>query len=127
MALPSGLLEIGLPGDGTLTIRQGDTWRQKITVKQGGVVVDLSSGVTATLKIKDAIGGTLLLTATCTIPIGTDGAIYAALTPAQTAAVTVAGTTRVRTLGVWDLNLTDGTNTVSPIGGAVNLWLEVTL
>jgi hypothetical protein len=126
MALPSGLLEIGLPGDATVTIRQGDTWRQKITVKQSGVAADLSVGVTATLKIKDTYGGTLLETAACTIPVGTDGVVLAALTPAETAVLTIAGTTRLRALGLWDLNLTDGTNTVTVIGGAVNLYMQNT-
>jgi hypothetical protein len=126
MALPSGLLEIGLPGDATLTIRQGDTWRQRITVKSGGAAADLSVGVTATLKIKSTFGGTLLETAACTIPVGTDGVVIAALTPAETAVLTVTGTTRVRLLGVWDLNLTDGTDVVTVIGGNVNLYMQVT-
>ena len=126
MALPSGLLEIGLPGDASLTIRQGDTWRQRITVKSGGVAADLSVGVSASLKIKDAFGGTLLETATCTIPIGTDGAVIASLTPAETAVLTVSGTTRVRALGSYDLNLTDGTDVVTVVGGAVNLYMQIT-
>lgn len=126
MALPSGLLEIGMPGDASLTIRQGDTWRQRITVKVGGVDADLSVGVTASLKIKDTFGGTLLETATCTIPIGTDGAVIASLTPAETAALTVSGTTRVRALGSYDLNLTDGTDVVTVVGGAVNLYMQIT-
>jgi hypothetical protein len=126
MALPSGLLEIGMPGDASLTIRQGNTWRQRITVRVGGVAADLSVGVTASLKIKDAFGGTLLETAACTIPVGTDGVVIAALTPAETAALTVTGTTRVRALGVWDLNLTDGTDVATVIGGAVNLYMQVT-
>jgi hypothetical protein len=126
VALPSGLLEIGLPGDATLTIRQGDTWRQRIVVKQGGVAANLSSGVTASLKIKTTFGGSVLETATCTIPVGTDGAVIAALTPAETAALTVTGTTRVRELGLWDLNLTDGTDTVTVIGGVINLYMQIT-
>jgi hypothetical protein len=126
MALPTGLLEIGLPGDASLTIRQGDTWRQRITVKSGGIAADLSVGVTATLKIKDTFGGTLLETAACTIPVGTDGVVIASLTPAETAVLTVTGTTRVRALGVWDLNLSDGTNVVTVVGGAVNLYMQVT-
>jgi hypothetical protein len=127
MALPSALLGIGLPGDATLTIRQGDTWQTIITINVNGIAADLSSSVTATLKIKDTYGGTLLATATCTIPVGTDGKVHCSLTPAQTAALTATGSQRVRALGVWDLNLTDGTNTVTPVGGAVNLYIEVTL
>lgn len=127
MALPSGLLEIGMPGDASLTIRQGDTFRQPIVININGVPADLSVGVTASLKIKSAIGGSTLATCTCTIPIGTDGTVIATLTPAQTAALTASGTTRVRGLGVWDLNLTDGTDVATCIGGAVNLYMEVTL
>lgn len=126
MALPSGLLEIGLPGDATLTIRQGDSFRQLITVNVNGSPADLSVGVTATLKIRDTIGGSVLATCTCTIPIGTDGTVLAVLTPVTTAALTVSGTTRVRQLGVWDLDLTDGTDVITCVGGTVQLYMQVT-
>ena len=126
MALPSGLLEIGLPGDATLTVRQGDSFRQLITVNINGVPADLSVGVTASLKIKDTIGGSVLATPTCSIPVGTDGTVLAVMTPATTAALTATGTPRVRALGFWDLNLTDGTDTITVVGGAVNLYMEVT-
>jgi hypothetical protein len=126
MALPSGVYEIGLPGDASLYIRQGDSWRTVFTITVNGVAADLSSGVTATLLIKDAIGGSLVATATCTIPVGTDGKVLATMTPATTAAIATVGTTRLRLLGVWDLNLTDTTNTATPVGGDAWLYQEVT-
>jgi hypothetical protein len=125
MALPAGTYQIGLPGDATLTIRQGDTWSVVFTITSNGVAVDLSSGVTASLKIKSTYGGTLLETATCSTPTA-GGVITASLTPAETAALTATGDQRIRPLGVWDLNLTDGTNTATVVGGAVNLYMQVT-
>lgn len=126
MALPSGLLEISLPGDATLTIRQGSTWRQPLRIKSGGAPADLSVGVTASLKVKNTWGGSLLETAVCTIPIGTDGVVICSLTPAETAALTVAGTTRIRQLGLWDLFLTDGADSTTVVGGIMNLYMRIT-
>lgn len=126
MALPTGLLEIGLPGDTTLTVRQGDSWRQSFTINLNGSPADLSVAVTASLKIRSTLGGSVVATPTCSIPVGTDGVVLAVMTPATTAALTVSGSERVRLLGYWDLNLTDGTNTITVIGGTVNLYIEVT-
>lgn len=125
MALPAGTYQIGLPGDATLTIRQGDTWSVVFTILVNGVAADLSSGVTASLKFKSTYGGTLLETAACSTP-SASGVITASLTPAETAALTATGDQRIRPLGVWDLNLTDGTNTATVVGGAVNLYMQVT-
>lgn len=130
MPLPTALLQIDAPGVANLTIRQGDTWQQVFTISVGGVVQDLS-GFTAALKVRDYYGSaTTLATATCTIPVGTDGKIYAALTPATTAALTATGTAqnsqRVAFLGYYDLDLTDGVDRVTLVVGSVGLSREIT-
>jgi hypothetical protein len=126
MALPSGVYEIGLPGDAPIYIRQGDSFRTVFTIMVNSVAADLSVGVTATLLIKDTIGGSLVATGTCTIPVGTDGKVLVTMTPATTAAIATVGTTRLRLLGYYDLNLTDSTNTATPVGGEAWLYQEVT-
>lgn len=130
MPLPTSLLQIDAPGNANLVIRQGDTWQQVFTVYVSGVVVDIT-GFTTALKIRDYYGSsTVLATATCTIPVGSDGKIYAALTPATTAALTATGTAqnsqRVAFLGYYDLDLTDGTDRVTLACGTVSLSREIT-
>lgn len=130
MPLPTALLQISAPGSANLTIRQGDTWQQVFTISVSGVVQDIT-GFTAALKIRDYYGSnTVLATATCTIPVGTDGKIYAALTPATTAALvptdTPQNSQRVAFLGYYDLDLTDGTDRVTLVAGTVSLSREVT-
>lgn len=128
MPLPSSLLQIDAPGAANLLIRQGDTWQQAFTIKVSGVAVDIT-GFTPALKIRDYYGSvTILATATCTIPTGTDGRILAALTPAVTAALTATGQTsqRVIPIGYYDLDLTDGTDRVTLCAGTVSLSREIT-
>jgi hypothetical protein len=130
MPLPTSLLQISAPGSANLLIRQGDTWQQVFTVKVAGVVVDIT-GFTATLKIRDYYGSaTVLATATCTIPMGSDGKIYAALAPATTTALvptdTPQNSQRVAFLGYYDLNLSDGTDVVTLAAGSVSLSREIT-
>ncbi len=126
MAIPTALLEIGRPAAADLVIRQGDSWRTVITVTINGVAANLT-GLTAALKVKATIGGTLLATATCTIPIGTDGQIIATMTPAVTAALTATGDAREVPIGYWDCDITDGTDRITVAGGGMALWREVTL
>jgi hypothetical protein len=125
MPLPAALLAAGRPGNANLAIVQGDTWYQAFTITSGGVAVDLT-GLTATLQVRTTYGGTVLATASCTIPTPTDGTVIAQLTAATTAALTVVGDTLERALGVYDLNLTDGTQVSTPITGRVTLVMEVT-
>jgi hypothetical protein len=129
MPLPVSLLQKDAPGSADITICQGDTWYQPFVIKVGGVVVDLT-GFTPALKIRDTYGGTVLATATCTIPIGSDGAIIARLTPAVTAALTAPSaqaTQRVAQIGYYDLDITDGTDRATLVAGNVSLSREVTL
>lgn len=129
MAIPTALLRIGRPGNAPIVVRQGDTYQQPFTLTLNGVAVDIS-GLTAAMKIRATITGAVLATPTCTIPTGTDGLILAAMTPAVTAALSVAGaaaTEREPQLGYYDVDLTDGTDRVTVVGGTVSLWREVTV
>lgn len=130
MPLPASLLQITAPASADLLVRQGDTWQQVFEVKVNGVVIDLS-GFTAAMKIRDYYGSsTVVATPTVTIPVGTDGKIWAAMTPATTAALAAIGTPsttqRVALMGYYDLDITDATDKVTLICGAVNLSREIT-
>jgi len=125
MAIPTALLEAGRPATADIVVKQGDTFLMTITVRLAGVAVDIT-GLTAAMKIKATIGGTLLATPTCAVPVGSDGKILATMTPAVTAALTATGTAREVALGFWDCALSDGTDKVTVAGGAVSLWRKVT-
>lgn len=130
MALPASLLGIEVPGEQDLTIRQGDTFNFPFTVQVGGAAVDLTS-ITPACKIRDGIGGTVLVTASAVITTPLAGLVTVSLTKAQTAALAApVGSTadqRIVAIGYYDVDLTDGTSTRTIIGGRVNLYREVTV
>lgn len=130
MPLPAALLQIAAPASEDLTVRQGDTWQQVFALTINGVVPDLT-GFTAAMKIRDYYGSaTVVATPTVTIPTGTDGKIWAVMTPATTAALAALGTPsttqRVALMGYYDLDITDATDKVTLVCGAVNLSREIT-
>jgi hypothetical protein len=129
MPLPAPLLEFGRPGSAELVIVQGDTWSQPIELLFQGDPIGLT-GLTATLQFRATFTGSPLLSATCTIPTPANGIVVAALTAAQTAAITVPAdvpnTQREFVWAFWDLNLVEGTQVATPVGGIARVWREVT-
>jgi len=127
VALPTTLIRMGAPAQSTLAVRQGDSVEWTVTVKDGaGAAIDLGSPCTATSKIKDSYTGSTLATMTCSVTAAS-GLIVCSLTPAQTAALTGSFSGRGSgTIGVWDVQVSDGTNIVTIARGEVVLYLEVT-
>lgn len=127
MALPTTLLRMGAPTASTLTVRQGDTVEWTVTVRDSaGAAIDLGSPATGTCLLKASYGGATLATATVsTTPAS--GLIVCRLSPAQTAALTGSfGGRGSGVIGVWDVQVSDGTNIVTVARGEVVLTLEVT-
>ena len=113
-----------------LAIVQGSTLTRVFQVQDtNGTIIDLL-GVTAAAKIRDAFTGSVIVTLTCPVVTGASSTVTVTMTSAATAALTVpAGTpadVRVATIGVWDLELTDGTNTYRFAEGVVSLSREAT-
>lgn len=112
-----------------LTIVQGDTALITNTLElkpSGGAYgpVDLT-GCTVTAVIKTAPGGTALATFTCT-HTGALGGYRCHLAPAVTAALTWTGPTDPGAIGVYDVQVSDGTNTVTLQTGTVYLRRSIT-
>lgn len=116
-----------IPGDTTITIKQGSTYYQEYEIKDGGSLID-TTGITASGKVRDTFGGTILATFVCTIP--TLGKVVVELTPAITAALTAvypSPADRAIIFGVHDIEITDGTDTVRIVQGQAVLSREATV
>jgi hypothetical protein len=129
MALLDDLLAKADPAIVNLTITQGDTHLISNTLEvkpEGGAFapVDLT-GCTVTAVIKSAFGGTTLATYTCTHS-GALGGYRCILTPAATAALVHPGGSDPAPIGVYDVQVTDGTNTVTLQQGTISLRRSVT-
>lgn len=128
MTIPAALLYTQ-PAPIDIQITQGDDWSDRFDVLDGsGVAVNLT-GLTASAKIKDAFGGTLLATITCAITTPANGQISVSLAAAATGALTIPGAaTNIRSglVGYYDLQVTDGSLIVTLAGGQVTLWREIT-
>ena len=125
----SAAIKETLPAEQNITIAQGATFLESIEATSAPLVYENFTGCTATGKIRATFGGTLIETFTCTIPVPTNGTIFFQLTPTQTAALT--GTfpdtsTRVAVIGVFDVEITDGTDVVRVLQGTASLSREVT-
>ena len=127
MALPDALKST-TPAEINITICQGETYLALYQFQNAGANIDLT-GCTATAKVKDTFTGTTLATFVCTIPSPTDGTVRIALTPATTTALTAtfpSASTRDVVFGVWDFEVTDGTDTIRGAQGTATLSREVT-
>lgn len=117
-----------------LVISQGSTYSKSFQVADvNGVVYDLT-GCTAAAKIRDNFpSATSVVLATLTCNISTTlgvSTITVSQTMSQTAALNVPAATpvdvRAAVIGVWDLEITDGTNTYRFAEGNVTLSREAT-
>ena len=113
-----------------ITIEQGATFTLPISYKDSNdAVIDLSSGYTARMRIKESVGGTLLAStesgdstgATITIALASSGNnITISMTATNTAALNFDH-------AVYDLELVSGSQVDRIIQGTVNLAKEVTV
>ena len=131
MALPDGLIGLDAPGAVDLDLFQGDTFKRIFQLTDVNDTPYDLTGITPTSKVLDAFGGSLLLTFTCSVVApASQGKVQISATPATTAALTVPGGTpsnqRSTRIGIWDLQLSDGTDITTPIAGDVNLLRQVT-
>ena len=113
-----------------ITIEQGATFDLPISYKDStGSVLDLSSGYSAKMKIKESIGGTVIASTeseddpknTLTITLAASGNnITIGMTAANTASLDFEN-------AVYDLELISTTDTTRVIEGKVKLSKEVTV
>jgi len=128
MPLPASL-KATTPADLDITIVQGSTYYAEYQFLDAGSPIDLT-GCTATAKLRTdfaAVGE--LATFTCSIPSPTTGTVRLVLLPATTTALTATfpdASTRSVVFGVWDFEVTDGTDTVRGAQGKASLSREVT-
>lgn len=127
------LLAMGAPAAINWTIRQKDNPYLQFTVKYNGTPVDMT-GVTGICNIRASYldGATLLATPTVTFPTPlSSGRVRIALTTAQSDALKTFIPTdtsigqQLVTIGVWDVDLADGTNHVTVAGGQAILSRQV--
>ena len=127
------LKSLGAPSEVAWEIREDNTVRLDFSIRIDGVAVDLT-GVTGTCKIRaDYDAATDLATPTVTLASpATIGRVYADLDTTASASLSAAvpvgtsPTLRIVPIGVYDVVLTDGTNTITAIAGTVSLVREVT-
>jgi len=127
------LIFIADPAIAPWTVREGDNCPIQFIVKYNGVAVDLT-GVTGTCSIRatfDAAADLVVPTVTFPSPLSS-GTVRVTLSAAQ--ATTLAGSvpagtdplTRVAQVGVYDVELQDGTNQVTILSGSSLVSREVT-
>lgn len=133
MAALDSLIAIGAPGSKTWVIREGDNPALKFTIKVNGSPLDLT-GVSGSCSIRAsyATASSTLATPTVSFPARTAGQVMVALTTSQSSALraAVVSTTDDATqqvpVGVFDIELQDGTNEVTIVGGPTVLSREAT-
>jgi hypothetical protein len=127
VALTTTLLAIREPYTRDITVIQGANFRRSWIIKVGGVAVDLT-GCTVTGRISTAYlpsTGIKLVDLTCTLTgTPTDGTVIVTLTNAQTAALTAAAGANPGKIGVWEIDISDGTNKITPLRGACYLHAQ---
>ncbi len=116
----------------TLPITQGSTLSLSCSLAQGGAAFNLT-GYTMTGKIRRKFSDSAaLVSLTCTVTNAAGGLFTLSLTATQTAALTVSSTdptpdsSREKTLGFFDVEITDGTVITRILEGAATLSQEVT-
>ena len=124
MAIPVNLLERDEPQVQDLKVVLGDSFRWSGSVTVDGVPQNLT-GCTCRCKILSDFGGTLLATMTCTIPDPTNGICLLLMTPAQTAGLPVP-TADGGQIGVYDMEILDGTDDTTIVRGNVFALKQVT-
>jgi hypothetical protein len=119
MALPTDLIERDIPQRIDLHIVYADSVRFQGIVQVDGVAQNLT-GCSARAKIKASDAGAVTATFTCTVPTPASGIILALLAPAATteAALGTAASDGAQ-IGVWDLEVYDGTDVVTVARGNV--------
>lgn len=132
MAALDNLVSIGAPGVKPWIVREGDNVALAFIIKYGGTAMDLT-GVTGTCSIRlDYTSTSDLVTAAVSFPTPLTGLVRVALTAAQTTTLlaSVPAATPVDQLevqiAVYDVELQDGTNQVTIVGGTITLSREVT-
>ncbi len=124
MAIPTDLLERDLAQQVDLHIVYGDTVRFSGIVTVDGVAQNLT-GCTATAKIKATDAGAVTATFTVTIPTPASGTVLAILLPAATTAAALGtATTDGAQIGVWDMDIRDGTDVITVCRGNVFGYFE---
>lgn len=132
MAALDSLISIGSPGTRDWVVREGDNVQLNFVVNLNGSAVDLT-GVTGTCSIRlDYTSTSDLVAGTVSFPTPASGTVRVSLTAANTTtlAASVPASTdasqRLVTIAVYDVELQDGTNQLTILGGTVSLSREVT-
>jgi hypothetical protein len=132
MAALDNLVYIQSPGSRDWTVREGDNVALQFTVKLNGTGVDLTA-VTGTCSIRsDYASAVDIVTGTVTFPTPASGVCRVTLTAANTTTLAgvIPGSTAVGQqlvdVGVYDVELQDGTNQLTILGGKVIVSREVT-
>lgn len=121
-----------MAGTYTLTIVQGQTLSLNVQIKSSGVAVNVST-YTFAGKIRSAFTSTSALDDLTIgfVTDGTDGWINISLTAAETAALATPSSSpnpneRLQSLGVYDVEMTNGSTVTRILEGNVKLSLEAT-
>lgn len=126
------LINAGAPGAHEWIVREGDNAGLQFTIKLNSVAADLT-GCTGVCSIRsDYAAVTDIVTGVVTFPTPTSGVVRVTLTAANTTTLAgvVPGSTdaaqQLVNVGVYDVEILDGTNQLTILGGKVVLSREVT-
>ena len=109
-----------------LRVRAGTTWTRGWTARDGSSTLVDFTGATATLLVKDKVGGTQKMTFTQTLTNGlqiilSNGTVTLSATSAATTGLATTETYR----GVYELKITKSGETVSFVSGRINIYPAV--
>lgn len=126
------LVTLGAPADRVWVVREGDNVALSFVLKLNGTAIDLTP-CSGTCRIRaDYDTATDLVTAVVTFPVPTSGTVRVDLTAADTTALAAAVPVdtsplqREVPIGVYDVELQDGTNQWTVLSGSVIVSREVT-
>jgi len=132
MAALDNLIYIQAPGARDWTVREGDNVALQFTVKLNGAAVDLTT-VTGVCSIRsDYASVTDIVTGVVTFPTPASGVVRVTLTGVNTTTLanaapgSPAASQQLVEVGVYDIELQDGTNQLTILGGKVIVSREVT-
>jgi len=128
MALPAAL-KATVAAEYNIVVKKGSTFYEEFEHIDGSTAIDFT-GCTGAASIRATFAAASPITTfAVTIPVPVNGTVIIQLTPAVTTALAATfdnSTQREKQVWYWDLEITDGTDTVRTVQGTVTFSLEAT-
>lgn len=107
------------PAELDLILRTGDTEQITLTLSNGGSPVNITGRTYAAQIRPEPLSSTVIASFSCVITNAAAGIVVCTLTATQTAALSP-------TIGVWDLQETNGSSVTTLVAGTATIQSDVT-